>query len=85
MPCSFNGNGQLPLMLGTITGDTSGQDFAPLGYIATEFAAIFIIDCFDFIYTKGTYFPSALAPAFAFNAQNPSSSLKWKVFFACTA
>ena len=85
MPCSFDSDGQLPLVLGTIASDPSGQDLAPFGNKTAKFAAVFVINFLYLIYTEGTYFPSASASAFASAAQNPSSSLKWKVIFSSSA
>jgi hypothetical protein len=48
-PGAFDGGGQCPLMLGAGAGNTSGDDFPPLGNKIPKGSRFFIIDHHGFI------------------------------------
>jgi hypothetical protein len=55
MTCSLDSQGYLALMLGTITGNSSGKNLASLGNVFSEFENIFIINVVNLVHAKSTY------------------------------
>ena len=63
-------------MFSTVTGNTTGQNFAAFSNITAQLSNVLIIDFFNFINTEAAYFSSRSSASFAFHSLKPSL-LKW--------
>jgi hypothetical protein len=59
VPTPFDRLGQLALMSGTIAGDATGNNFAPLGHKPAQHAIIFVVYKRDLVFAKATDLLSA--------------------------
>jgi hypothetical protein len=62
---------QLALVFGTVTGNPTGKNLAPLGYVLPEFVGVFVFDGLDLVYAVRAHpFPGA-PPTLAFHVTPP--------------